>query len=88
MSSMTSFAGKILLALVLLLPSGCCILRVSELTPFPPEPKYKEHTRDPVISYDKNSKTFVVTDILIDTAAKDKLYLEAIHTWRRSNGVP
>jgi len=76
------------LFVILMISSGCCVLRVSDLTPFPPAPKLKVHESDPVISYDKKTKSYVVTDVMIDHAVKNRLYLEEIEKWRKFNAIP
>lgn len=85
---MKYFVNKYLLCLLILLCSGCCVIRVSELTPFPPEPSYRKHNQDPILSYNKSNKSFVVTDVMVENAAKDKLYLEAIREWKTYNNLP
>jgi hypothetical protein len=82
------YLNNILICIIFLAASGCCVLKVSDLTPFPPEPILLESSRPPVMSYDSTNRIYVVTKEMVNNAVQNKLFTEEVLKWRKLNNIP
>jgi len=72
----------------ILFVTGCCTtLDTRKLTPFPPKPLINDYTKNPVISYDAKTETFIVTKEMVNNTVQYKIYTDAIHQWKTQNGI-
>lgn len=78
------FLSSILLVLLI---NGCCVLRTSDLSLFPPLPDIKQNETDPVISYDTKTKTYVVSKNMVHNAVQQKIFIDNVLEWKKYNGV-
>lgn len=81
-----SKANLILFSVFLI--SGCCAPRTDiKLTPFPPKGNIKDYTSEPVILFNKENKTYLITDELMHNTIINKIYIDEIHKWKTENGI-
>lgn len=82
---------KIAMATMLIsLSTSCiCLIKVKDFDSFPPIPKYKEYSdlEKPVLSFDADSQTYVVSSKMVENALYNNKYIEEITKWKKRNGV-
>ena len=86
---MKSLSVKLSLFIVILFTSGCACFKQNnvKLTQFPPPPKYAKQSEKLVLSYDKKTDTYVITDKALENFLLDKVFLDEILMWRRENNI-
>ncbi len=84
-----SLSVNSLLCLLFLFTSGCACFRSPnvKITEFPPSPKYKEVSENPVVDFDENTKNYTITDSTMHNFLMNKVFLEEILKWRRENNI-
>lgn len=77
---------RFLFLLPVLIVVGCCGPRPSQLTPFPPAPSVT-YSQDPVIRYNRRSKTYEVTSEMVENATLNQVFIDEIMNWKRQNSI-
>lgn len=72
----------------LFLLQGCVTVRFTDPpTKFPPKPELLEYSKDPVVSYNKHSDTFVITSEYMHNSLQNDIFLKAILEWKLKNNI-
>jgi hypothetical protein len=79
------FLGVSLFAALLF--SSCVSVPNSTIEPFPISPNFVDYDRDPIISYKKKDKTYIVSEEMVSNSALYKLFVEEILKWRKESGI-
>lgn len=56
-------------------------------TPFPPSPQWVEYTSNPIVSFNKTEKTYVVTQEFMYNMVSEHSFLDAILKWKSTNKI-
>ena len=85
----TKLFVKVSLSLYLIfVVTSCCSFNTEQtLTRFPAKPPYVNYTTDPVISFNKSDKTYIITSEYMENSLLDVTYIDEITKWKRENGV-
>lgn len=70
-----------------ILTSCCCFKQDQDLTDFPPRPELIDYNTDPVLSYNKSNKTYIVTSTFLENSVLNVIFVDEIIKWKRENGV-
>lgn len=74
--------------LCLTILSSCCFFSEEQtLTPFPPRAAVVEYSTNPVKSFDKEAKTYIVTSEMMENMVLDRYFINEVLKWKRENGV-
>lgn len=86
---MWTISTKPFVVVSLLFVTGCCHLCPDKppLTRFPIVPETVKYTQDPVLQYNEQDKTYVITSEYMLNSLQQNTFTEEILKWRRDNGI-
>ena len=84
LKTLTKFCVSIFLVIIL---SSCCVIRASELSPFPPAPNGVDNKGQAVLSFDSTNNVYIVKPGMVENATLNQRYIDNIHDWKRENNI-